>query len=53
MEGRAQPIHPVIDCIFDEGMPVLLGKLRFIVNHVANRVTVLETSELAFPVSNS
>ena len=53
VERGAQPIHAVIYCIFNQRMPVLLGELSFIIDHVADGVAVLEASELALAVSYS
>ena len=51
--GRAKPVHSVVNCIIDSGMPVFFGKGVGVPNDVADRVTVLETSKLAFSISNS
>jgi len=53
VERWAQPIHAIIYGIFNQRMPVLFWQLCFIVNHIANRVAVLETSEFTLAISHS
>ena len=53
MVGRAKPVHSVINSIINSRMPIFLGKGVVVPNDIADRVTVLETSKLAFSISNS
>lgn len=36
VEGRAVPVHTVIDCIFDGRMPIGLGKRVGVTNYIAD-----------------
>ena len=53
MERRAIPVHTVIDSIFDSGTPVSFGQRVVITDNIANRMTVLEASELTFSITNT
>lgn len=53
MERRAEPVHSVVNSIFDGLMPILFREGIFVIDDIADRVAVLETSELAFAVTDS
>lgn len=53
VERWAQPIHAIVYCMLNGLMPVLFGQRIFIINHITNRMTILETSKFAFTITNS
>ena len=53
VEGRAVPVHTVVDSIFNGRVPVSFGQRIVVCDDIADRVAVLEASELAFSVSNT
>ena len=53
VERRAVPIHSIVHCVFNGRVPLGLRQRIVVPNNVANRVTVLETSELALSIANA
>ena len=53
VERRTEPIHTVVNCVFNCWVPVFLRQRIGVSNDVADGMTVLETSKFTFAVSHS